>query len=146
MDVRPIARWATASERRIDMADLRKCIGSAKFGIEAHEAPIADFPVQASQRDGLGRMCKPHWNQYTAALARDRKARLAVDAGVESPVVAAARKEARAKAKPAKKPEPIRTKPARGRKTGAALVAEIVDTADAALARGEADVEEISVA
>jgi hypothetical protein len=117
MDVRSIARWATASERRIDMADVRKCIGSAKFGIEAHEAPVADFPVQPSQRDGLGRMCKPHWNQYTAALARDRKARLAVDAAVDSPVVAAASKEARAKAKPAKKPEPIRTRPARGRKT-----------------------------
>jgi hypothetical protein len=94
MDVRPIARWATASERRIDMADLRKCIGSAKFGIEAHEAPIGDFPVQPSQKDGLGRMCKPHWNQYTAGLARDRKARLAVDAAVEGPMVAAARKEA----------------------------------------------------
>jgi hypothetical protein len=117
MDGRPIARWATAGEWRIDMADLRKCIGSAKFGIEAHEAPIADFPIQPSQKDGLGRMCKPHWNQYTAGLARDRKARLAVDAAVDSPVVAAARKEARAKAKPAKKPEPIRTKPARGRKT-----------------------------
>jgi hypothetical protein len=117
MDVRPIARWATASERRIDMADLRKCIGSAKFGIEAHEAPVADFPVQPSQRDGLGRMCKPHWNQYTSALARDRKARLAIGAAVDSPVVAVARKEARAKTKPAKKPQPIRTRPARGRKT-----------------------------
>jgi hypothetical protein len=117
MDVRPIARWATASERRIDMADMRKCIGSAKFGIEAHEAPIADFPVQPSQRDGLGRMCKPHWNQYTSALARDRKARLAVDTGVESPVVAASRTETSAKAKPAKKAEPTRTRPARGRKT-----------------------------
>lgn len=56
------------------MADLRKCIGSAKFGIEAHEAPPADFPAQPSQKDGLGRMCKPHWNQYTSAL---RKAALA---------------------------------------------------------------------
>ena len=45
------------------MADMRKCIGSAKFGIEAHEAPVADFPTQPSQKDGLGRMCKHHWNQ-----------------------------------------------------------------------------------
>ena len=50
------------------MADLRKCIGSARFGIEAHEAPLTDFPVQPSQKDGLGRMCRPHWNQYTTAL------------------------------------------------------------------------------
>ena len=48
------------------MADMRKCIGSARFGIEAHEAPVGDFPSQPSQKDGLGRMCKPHWNQYTA--------------------------------------------------------------------------------
>jgi hypothetical protein len=52
------------------MADLRKCIGSARFGIEAHEAPVADFPIQPSQKDGLGRMCKPHWNQYTTALRK----------------------------------------------------------------------------
>jgi hypothetical protein len=128
MDERPNARTALASERRNDMADLRRCIGSQRFGIEAHEAPIADFPVQPSQRDGLGRMCKPHWNQYTSALARDRKARLAVDAAVESPVVAAARKEARAKAKPAKKPEPIQTRPARGPKTeGDPVVEAAVD-------------------
>ncbi len=44
------------------MTDMRKCIGSAKFGIEAHEAPATEFPAQPSQKDGLGRMCKPHWN------------------------------------------------------------------------------------
>jgi hypothetical protein len=59
------------------MADLRKCIGSARFGIEPHEAIVEDFPRQPSQKDGLGRMCKTHWNQYTAALARDAKARKA---------------------------------------------------------------------
>ena len=52
------------------MADMRKCIGWAKFGIEAHEAPVGDFPAQPSQKDGLGRMCKPHWNQYTSALRK----------------------------------------------------------------------------
>ena len=59
------------------MADMRKCVGSARFGIEAHEAPIDDFPVQPSQMDGRGRMCKSHWSQYTSALrkaALDRKA------------------------------------------------------------------------
>jgi hypothetical protein len=52
------------------MADMRKCIGSTRFGIEAHEAPVGDFPSQPSQKDGLGRMCKPHWNQYTSALRK----------------------------------------------------------------------------
>jgi hypothetical protein len=61
----------------MDMAELRRCIGSARFGIEAHEAPVEDFPSQPSQKDGLGRMCKTHWNQYTAGLARDAKARTA---------------------------------------------------------------------
>jgi hypothetical protein len=64
----------------MDMADLRKCIGSTRFGIEPHDALMADFPSQPSQKDGLGRMCKPHWNQYTAGLARDAKARKAAAA------------------------------------------------------------------
>jgi hypothetical protein len=58
-------------------AGMRRCIGSERFGIEAHDAPIGDFPAQPSQKDGLGRMCRTHWNHYTAGLARDRKARLA---------------------------------------------------------------------
>ena len=61
---------------------LRRCIGSAKFGIEAHEAPVTEFPAQPSQKDGLGRMCKPHWNQYTGAL---RKAALALAAWIGVP-------------------------------------------------------------
>ena len=65
------------------MADMRKCIGSAKFGIEAHEAPVTDFPVQPSQKDGLGRMCKEHWIEYTRALRRNALAR-------KEPVVAPA--------------------------------------------------------
>ena len=58
-----------------DETTTRRCIGSARFGIEPHDAPIEDFPRQPSQKDGLGRMCKTHWNQYTAGLARDAKAR-----------------------------------------------------------------------
>jgi hypothetical protein len=80
MDVRPNARSALASERTTDMADVRRCIGSAKFGIEAHEAPVTDFPAQPSQKDGLGRMCKPHWNQYTTALRKAALARKAAEA------------------------------------------------------------------
>ena len=96
------------------MAELRTCIGSARFGIEPHEAPVADFPVQPSQRDRLGRMCKTHWNQYTAGLARDAKVRKAAEATsvVAEPVADRNTKpERRAGAKArTPKPEPIRTK------------------------------------
>ena len=61
------------------MADMRKCIGSARFGIEAHEAPVTDFPAQPSQKDGLGRMCRPHWNGYTNGLRKAALARKAAE-------------------------------------------------------------------
>ena len=51
-----------------DTTTLRRCIGSVRFGIESHDAPIEDFPAQPSQLDGLGRMCKTHWTEYTRAL------------------------------------------------------------------------------
>jgi hypothetical protein len=84
---------------------------SAKFGIEAHEAPATEFPAQPSQKDGLGRMCKPHWNAYTNALRKAALARKAAEAEAtgQEPVTA---------------PEPA--KPKRGRK---AVVATEVDTA-----------------
>jgi len=63
------------------MADMRRCIGSERFGIEAHEAPVTEFPAQPSQKDGLGRMCKPHWNAYTNALRKASLARKAEQAG-----------------------------------------------------------------
>jgi hypothetical protein len=89
------------------MADLRKCIGSTRFGIEAHEAIVTDFPVQPSQKDGLGRMCKAHWNQYTAGLARDAKARKAANAdAVAAGPEAIATKPSLAKRK-AKAAEPV---------------------------------------
>jgi hypothetical protein len=88
MDDRPTARSAAASERTTDMADLRRCIGSARFGIEAHDAPVAAFQSQPSQKDGLGRMCKAHWSQYTAGLARDAKARKVAAEGDASPPAA----------------------------------------------------------
>jgi len=62
------------------MAELRQCIGSKRYGIERHEAPVEDFPAQPSQKDGLGRMCRTHWNEYTRGLARDAKARRAAAA------------------------------------------------------------------
>lgn len=63
--------------------EMRKCIGSMKFGIEAHEAPVEDFPKQASQKDGLGRMCRVHWNQYTTSLRKAALARKAAEGEVE---------------------------------------------------------------
>jgi hypothetical protein len=97
MDVRRDARCASASGRTIDMAELRKCIGSAKFGIEAHEAPATEFPVQPSQKDGLGRMCKTHWNAYTNALRKAALARKAAEAPPTEPEPVAAPEPAKAK-------------------------------------------------
>ena len=58
---------------------MRRCIGSTRFGIEAHEAPVSDFPTQPSQKDGLGRMCHAHWRQYTNALRKAAVARNAAE-------------------------------------------------------------------
>jgi hypothetical protein len=76
------------------MADTRRCIGSARYGIEPHDAPVADFPKQASQKDGLGRMCRTHWNDYTKGLARDAKARKAAAVPARPEVGAAPQPEA----------------------------------------------------
>lgn len=114
-DVPPNARSALANGQEDDMADMRRCIGSTKFGIKAHDAPPSEFPVQISQKDGLGRMCKPHWREYTRALraaALARKAAAAGDGTVPRTIREAidatltARSPAiRAVPKPAKKPK-----------------------------------------
>jgi hypothetical protein len=95
--------------------ELRRCIGSTKFGIEAHEAPPEEFPAQPSQKDGLGRMCKPHWNQYTSAL---RKAALARKGAEAAPI----------EPEPVEAPVPIRTRAKRG---GKAAVPEAGSQGDA---------------
>jgi hypothetical protein len=130
------------------MADMRKCIGSAKFGIEGHEAPVGDFPAQPSQKDGLGRMCKLHWSQYTSALRKAALARKATEvAPTESEPAAVATPKAvggkTAKKARAAKPEPIRTRPARGRKTEGDPIVEAVD---AAIVPEAANVAEASIA
>ena len=84
------------------MADLRKCIGSTRFGIEAHDAPVEDFPVQPSQKDGLGRMCKTRWNQYTTALRKAAAAAKPADGEPEAEAPKTQVAKARRKA-----PEPI---------------------------------------
>ena len=110
------------------MADLRKCIGSARFGIEAHDAPPEDFPVQPSQKDGLGRMCKPHWNQYTAGLARDAKARQAADG---APAAVTPTKDAVALRRRRATPEPVGTRPQRTEGDTAPPTTEVAQEASA---------------
>ena len=57
--------------------ELRRCMGSARFGIEPHEAPTAEFSKQPSRKDGLGTMCTEHWRAYVKGL---REARVAAKA------------------------------------------------------------------
>ena len=64
------------------LTELRRCHGSARFGIEPHEAPASTFPKQPSRKDGLGVMCTEHWKAYVKGL---REARIAT-AGDGSPV------------------------------------------------------------
>lgn len=74
------------TDRRPLMTTLttRRCVGSERFGIEPHEAPIEDFPSQPSQKDGLGRMCREHWREYTAGLRKDTQERKAEEARVST--------------------------------------------------------------
>jgi hypothetical protein len=67
-------------ETTITTSGMRRCIGSTTFGIEAHEAPVEDFPVQVSAKDGLGRMCRSHWTAYTRALRKASLAKKAAEA------------------------------------------------------------------
>jgi hypothetical protein len=97
-----------------DTPTLRKCIDSSRFGIESHDAPIEDFPKQPSQKDGLGRMCKTHWNQYTAGLARAAKARKAV-AGASAEPEPGSSAESEAPAEP-EATSPVEPEPATKRK------------------------------
>ncbi len=76
---------------RTPASGMRRCIGSTSFGIEAHEAPVDDFPAQASAKDGLGRMCRAHWTEFTRAL---RKASVARKVEVEVVAVPDAEPEA----------------------------------------------------
>jgi len=87
------------------MAKLRTCIGSIRFLIEAHDAPVEDFPAQPSQKDGLGRMCRAHWRQYTAELAREAKARKA--AAAPEPTEAAGESGSEVTPEPAGEVEPV---------------------------------------
>jgi hypothetical protein len=60
--------------------ELRRCTGSARFGIEPHDAPATEFPTQPSRKDGLGTMCTEHWRAYVKGLREARKAAEAEEA------------------------------------------------------------------
>ena len=44
--------------------------------------------VVASAKDGLGRMCRSHWTEYTRALRKASVASKAAEAGAVAPSVA----------------------------------------------------------
>jgi hypothetical protein len=60
--------------------DLRRCRGSARFGIEPHEAPVGEFTKQPSRKDGLGVMCTALWRAYVQGLREARKLATTTDA------------------------------------------------------------------
>ena len=64
----------TTTKSTGSVTELRRCHGSARFGIEPHEAPVSTFPKQPSRKDGLGVMCTEHWKAYVKGL---REARIA---------------------------------------------------------------------
>jgi hypothetical protein len=64
-----------ATKTTTKTTELRQCSGSARFGIEPHEAPVSQFPRQPSQKDGLGVMCTEHWRAYVKGLRDARAAR-----------------------------------------------------------------------
>jgi hypothetical protein len=92
---------------------MRRCIGSSRFGIEPHEAPVSEFPVQPSQKDGLGRMCKPHWRTYTNGLRKDALARSATEAEPERAPEGGTERKGRARSaeRPAKADTGARSRP-----------------------------------
>jgi hypothetical protein len=113
---------------------MRHCIGSTKFAIEAHEAPASDFPIQPSQKDGLGRMCHIHWRQYTNALRKAAVARKATEPTAEDEVapVAPAHEHTLAaslvdEGEPIEAPAPRRTRRAKVTAEPDAEVAEATD-------------------
>jgi hypothetical protein len=70
--------------------ELRRCMGSARFGIEPHEAPISEFPTQPSRKDGLGVMCTEHWRAYVKGLREARKVARTSEISISGPEADAA--------------------------------------------------------
>jgi hypothetical protein len=53
--------------------ELRLCTGSARLGMEPHEAPVSEFPKQPSRKDGLGVMCTERWRASVKGLREARR-------------------------------------------------------------------------
>jgi hypothetical protein len=70
--------------KKTTTTELRRCTGSARFGIEPHEAPVTEFPKQPSRKDGLGTMCTEHWRAYVKGLREARKTAKASEAATDS--------------------------------------------------------------
>ena len=70
-----------ARERRTtgSVTELRRCKGSARFGIEPHDAAVSAFPKQPSRKDGLGTMCSEHWRAYVKGMREARKGAATTD-------------------------------------------------------------------
>lgn len=66
---------------RTTTTELRRCTGSARFGIEPHEAPVSKLSKQPSRKDGLGTMCTEHWRAYVNGLRGARTVAKASDEG-----------------------------------------------------------------
>jgi hypothetical protein len=86
---------------------LRRCAGSSRFGIEAHEAPVSDFPKQPSRKDGLGVMCSEHWKTYVKGLREARLAAAGTKPQAARPKAAAKPRAKKATAKPSAKADEI---------------------------------------
>jgi hypothetical protein len=67
-------RKESSMTTRKTSTELRRCKGSARFGIEPHDAPGSEFPKQPSRKDGLGVMCTEHWRAYVKGLREAREA------------------------------------------------------------------------
>jgi len=123
--------------RTTTQVELRRCTGSARSGIEPHEAPVEDFPKQPSQKDGLGRMCTEHWKAYVKGLRKDALARKAAAPGDD----ASTAPKASRRTKPATMAKP----PANADEaaTAEALIAEVdaLPGPEAVKRVGEADVQ-----
>ena len=117
-----------ATKKATNGTPMRRCVGSRTFGIEPHDAPVADFPVQPSRKDGLGVMCRSHWTLYTRSLRQAAKARQA--AGEPAPG-----KRQRAKAS---MPEPVVDGGERQRTEHAALEARLEKVGGAGTDVGQA--------
>jgi hypothetical protein len=100
----PSDRQIGGRERK-DHATWQTCANASArpaLGSRPTRHPWPTSRSKPSQKDGLGRMCKVHWNQYTAGLARDAKAEQDAPEPAETTPAAIEAKPRRAKAKASK--------------------------------------------